>query len=128
MRLLQNRVEYRREVAGRGIDDPQYFSGRGLLFQCFTRLGQQPRVLHRDHRLRREVLEERNLLVGEWADLLSKRSDDAEQGFVFPKRYDQEGTDPAQVDQAGIRRGAPNAILRYGVVYMSELLPKHHAR
>ena len=31
--LFEHRVEYRREVAGRGIDDLQHFGGRGLLFQ-----------------------------------------------------------------------------------------------
>ena len=37
-RLLQHRVEHRRKVAGRGIDDAEYFGGRGLLFQRFARL------------------------------------------------------------------------------------------
>ena|SRR5690242_1018575 len=31
MRLFQYGIEYRREVAGGGIDDLQYLSGRGLL-------------------------------------------------------------------------------------------------
>ena len=33
VRLFQHRVEHRREVAGRGIDDLQHFGGRGLLLQ-----------------------------------------------------------------------------------------------
>src|SRR5207248_180675 len=32
-RLVDHRLEYRREVAGRRIDDLQYLGGRGLLFQ-----------------------------------------------------------------------------------------------
>src|SRR5436190_1005114 len=48
MSLLQDRVEHRREVAGRGVDDLQYLGGRGLLLQCLARLGQEPRVLHRN--------------------------------------------------------------------------------
>ncbi len=36
-----------------------------------ARLGKQPRVLHRDHRLRREVLQQRDLLVGERPNLLA---------------------------------------------------------
>ena len=35
--LFEHRVEHRREVAGRGVDDPQHLGGRGLLLQ---RLGQ----------------------------------------------------------------------------------------
>src|SRR6516225_11129814 len=42
--LFKDCVEYRSEVAGRGIDDLQYLGGRGLLLQCLARLGQQPRV------------------------------------------------------------------------------------
>ena len=56
MRLLQYRVEDWREIAGRGIDDLQYLRGRGLLLQRLARLGDEPRILHRNHRLRREVL------------------------------------------------------------------------
>ena len=33
VRLFQDRVEYRREIAGRGIDDLQHLGGRGLLLQ-----------------------------------------------------------------------------------------------
>src|SRR5262249_19302040 len=63
VRLLQYRVEDRDEIAGRGIDDLQHLRGRGLLLQCLARLGQQPRVFHCNDRLRREILQQRNLLV-----------------------------------------------------------------
>jgi len=36
VRLFQDRVEYRGEIAGRGIDDLQYLGGRGLLLQGFA--------------------------------------------------------------------------------------------
>src|SRR5262249_13181968 len=55
--LLQDRVEHRRQIARRGIDDLQDLGGSGLLFQCFARLGQEPRVLHRNDCLRGEVLQ-----------------------------------------------------------------------
>jgi hypothetical protein len=32
---------------------------------------EQPCILHRDHRLRREILQQRDLLVGEGADFLT---------------------------------------------------------
>ena len=39
VRLLQNLIEHRREVAGGGIDDPQYLGGRGLLSERLVALG-----------------------------------------------------------------------------------------
>ena len=72
--LFQHRVEHRREIAGRGVDDLQHLGGRGLLLQCLARLGDQPRVLHRDDRLRGEVLQQGDLLVGEWPNLLCGKS------------------------------------------------------
>jgi uncharacterized protein (TIGR00645 family) len=56
-RLFQHRVEQRGEIAGRGIDGLQHLGGRGLLRQRFAGFGQEPRILHRDHRLRRKVLQ-----------------------------------------------------------------------
>jgi hypothetical protein len=57
VRLFEDRVENRSEVAGRGIDDLQYLGSRRLLLQRFARLGQEPRILHCDDRLRREILQ-----------------------------------------------------------------------
>ena len=48
---------------------------------------QQPRVLHRDHRLRGEVLQQGDLLVGERRGLPGGRRDEAEQGLVLPQRH-----------------------------------------
>src|SRR5215472_13039659 len=61
-RLIQYSIEYRREVAGRGVDDLQYLGRCGLLLQRLARLGQQPRVFHCDDGLRREILEQSDLL------------------------------------------------------------------
>jgi hypothetical protein len=40
VRFFQDRVEHRREVAGRAVDYLQDFGGRGLLLQRLARLGQ----------------------------------------------------------------------------------------
>jgi hypothetical protein len=58
----------------------------------------QPRVLHRDDRLRREVLQQRDLLVGKGALLLTVDADHAEQDSVLAQRDDQEGADAAALD------------------------------
>src|SRR4051795_1196694 len=57
-RLFEHCVKYRRQIAGGGIDGLQHLSSCGLLLQRLARLGQQPRVLHRDHRLCREVFDQ----------------------------------------------------------------------
>src|SRR4051794_6380409 len=44
--LFEHRVEYRREVAGRRIDDPQHLGRRGLLFERLARLGNEARIFH----------------------------------------------------------------------------------
>ena len=62
VRLFEDRVEHRREIAGRAVDDLQDLGGRGLLLQRLARLGDQPRVLDRDDRL-----------VGEGANQLDLR-------------------------------------------------------
>src|SRR5215831_5823595 len=61
MRLIQYCIEHRGEIAGRGVDDLQYLGRRGLLLQRVAGLGQEPRILHRGHRLRGEILQQRNL-------------------------------------------------------------------
>src|SRR5580704_5334985 len=62
-RLVEHRIEYRSEVAGRSIDDLQDLGSRGLLFERLARFTDEPRVLHRDDRLRCKVLQHRDLLV-----------------------------------------------------------------
>ena len=39
VRLLQNRIKHRREIARRRIDHLQYLGGRGLLLQSLARFG-----------------------------------------------------------------------------------------
>src|SRR5262249_43003242 len=73
-RLLQDRVEYRGEIAGRAVDDLQYLGGGGLLLQGLARLTQEPRVLHRNDRLRGEILQQCDLLVGERPHLFAIKS------------------------------------------------------
>ena len=58
-------------------------------------LGDQPRILHRDHRLRREVLQQRDLFLRERPDLLAVGSDEAEQGIVLAQRHEKHGAQSA---------------------------------
>ena len=110
-RLFEHRVEHRREVAGRGIDDPQHLGGRGLLLQRLARLGDQPRVLHRDDRLRREVLQQRDLLVGERPHFLAIDRDGAEQRVVLAQRRPARAVRAPPSSTSARRSGSP---ARYG--------------
>ena len=51
MRLFQDRLEHWLEITRRGVDDAENFGSRGLALQSLARLGQEPRILHRDDRL-----------------------------------------------------------------------------
>src|SRR6516162_7007582 len=90
VRLLQYRIEHRRKIAGRGIDDLQHLGGRGLLLQRLARLGQQPRVLHRYDRLRGEILQQRDLLFGKRPNLGPARDNPTEERIILPQRHAQE--------------------------------------
>ena len=90
--FFEHRVEHRREVTGRGIDDLQHFGGHDLLFQSLARLGQKPRIFHRDDRLRGKVLKERDLLVGERPHVAPMGSDVAEQSLILAQWHHKRGT------------------------------------
>jgi hypothetical protein len=105
MRLFQYCVEHRGEVAGRGVDDLQYFGGCRLLLQCLARLGQEPRVLHRNDRLRRETPQQRYLIVREWADFLAKSPKITDSDVVFTQSDPNRTPRSAQFDH-GFAPGA----------------------
>ncbi len=99
VRLLQDRVEHRRQIAGRSVDDLQHLGGRGLLLQRLPLLGHQPRILHRDHRLGGEVLQQRDLLVGERPNLLAIDRDAAEQRLVLAQRHGEQRASTTKIDE-----------------------------
>src|ERR1700720_551245 len=54
-RLVEHRIEYKSEVAGRSIDDLQHLGCGRLLFQGFARLCDEPCVLNGNDCLGRKV-------------------------------------------------------------------------
>ena len=50
----------------------KHLGGRGLLLQRLARLGDEPRILHRDDRLVREGAHQLDLLLGERLDPLAR--------------------------------------------------------
>jgi hypothetical protein len=109
---LHHRLEYRGEVAGRVIDDSQHFGCRGLLFQCLARLGDQPRVLHCDDRLRREILQQRDLLLGERPHLLAIEPKCAQELVVLAQCHSQSCSGSPQLYQSAARIGRRSIINR----------------
>ena len=65
---------------------------------------EQPRVLHGDHRLRGEALQERDLLRGERSHFLSVEGDRPKQGTVFAQRDGDQGSRVAEFDEGAQRR------------------------
>ena len=76
---LGQRIEHRLQIEGRAADDLEHVGGGGLLLQRFAQLVEQPRVLDGDDGLVGEVLDQLDLLVGEWPDLLAVDADDPDE-------------------------------------------------
>ena len=98
-RPFQHCIEDRSEIPRRGIDDAKHFGGRGLLLQRFARLDQEPRILHRDNRLRREVLHERNLIFGKRSNFLTKQRYEAQKRLLFGERDLEHRSRSSKIDQ-----------------------------
>ena len=96
--LLQDCVKHRREIAGRAVDDPQYLRGRGLLLQGFAGLGQKARVLHRYDRLRREILQQCDLLVRKWTHFLAVERDRTQRDVFLTQWGNDEAASAGKVD------------------------------
>jgi hypothetical protein len=67
-----------------------------LALQRLASLGYKPGVLHRDDRLRGEVLEERDLLVGERADFGAVDRQNSEKSLLLPESDPQHRTGAPQ--------------------------------
>jgi len=80
-------------IGGRAADDLEHVAGRGLVFERFFEIAraglqfaEQPRILHRNDRLHRKVLQERDLFFREWPHLAAGAGDHAEQRPVLAQR------------------------------------------
>src|SRR5262245_10522617 len=71
------------QVEGRAADDLEHVGGRGLLLKGFAQFIQEASVLDGDDGLRGEVLDQLDLLVGEWLHLLATKCDCTDQLIVL---------------------------------------------
>jgi len=86
---FDERVEDRLQVERRAADQLENVRRGRLLFQRLACLCDESRILHSDDRLRGEVLQQRDLLVGERAHLLAVDHKYPEQCIVFAQRHRQ---------------------------------------
>ena len=84
---VQNGFEFRAGLT----DDLKHLACRGLIFErlfqiagALAQFAQQPRVLHRDDRLRCKVLQQRDVLLRKWAYLISANDKGAYCSTVLP--------------------------------------------
>jgi hypothetical protein len=103
-------------------DELMTFRGGGLLFESLARLGQEPRVLHGDDRLRGEVLQQSDLLVCERADFLAVERNRPERYVILAQWFDHNAAGTREVNDGasqlipgGPDGGAPRK-RRYGPV------------
>src|SRR6516162_2801194 len=97
MGLLQDCVKHRPEVTGRRIDNLQYLSSSGLLLQRLACLGQKPSILHSNHGLGGEVLQECDLLISEGAHLATIDGKVAQYSVVLEQRHAQQCANAAKI-------------------------------
>src|SRR6516165_12391307 len=96
VRLLQDRVEYWREISGRRIDDLQHLGGRSLSLQGFLGLVEQACVLKCNYCLRSETLDQIDLIVGERPHFSAIHKDGANQRLILDHRNANRGPGSSQ--------------------------------
>src|SRR5262249_53926712 len=86
-RRLDQRVEHGLQIERRAADDLEDVGGGGLLLKRFAQLIEQASVLDGDDSLAGEILEQTDLLLGEWADVLAIDGDAADQIILLDHWY-----------------------------------------
>jgi hypothetical protein len=84
------------------------------ILRALPQFAEEARILHRDHRLRRKVLQQRDLLIGKWADFLTKGGNGAEHGTILEQWHGNNRARTAELDQSAAHR--TDARLRRGII------------
>src|ERR1700749_2930914 len=79
------------------------------IVRALAQLAEQPRVFDRDDRLRREILQQRYLLLRERPHLLAINREDAQELLVLAQRNGKQGADAAQLYH-GVGEGQSGAV------------------
>src|SRR5262249_38317210 len=89
----------------------QDLGGCGLLLQSFARLCDETGVLHRDDRLCREALHQRDLVLSERPDLSAIKRENAPQHIVLSQGDIEDRAGAAQVSRRSISRPFTQVLL-----------------
>src|SRR5262245_45702139 len=95
---LDERLQNRCQIERRAADDLEHVGGGGLLLQRLAQLVEEPRVLDGDDRLRGEILNQFDLLVGEGANFLMKDCDSSNQVIILEHRHNNAGPNATKLD------------------------------
>src|SRR5262249_59168458 len=91
------RVEHGLQIESRAADHLEHVGGGGLLLQRFAQFVEQARILDGDDRLRGEVLQQFDLLVGERAHLLAVDGDRSNELVLFEHWNEKKGAGAASI-------------------------------
>ena len=99
MRLLEDHLENRLKVPGRGVDHLQHLRGRGLLLQRLALFGQKSRILDGDDRLVGEGSDKFDLPVGKGLHRLTPEDDNPGDGPLTQQRNAKHGSGSPELDR-----------------------------
>src|SRR5262249_57173202 len=111
---LNQRIEHYLQIKSRAADDLKHVSSRSLLLKRFAQLIEEPRVLDGDDGLGGKVLNQLDLLVCKWTNLLSVKKNSPLDFIVLEQRYAQDSADAANFNGGNRQRFAIGIRLRCG--------------
>src|SRR4051812_12862815 len=113
---FQNAFEHRLGIGNRAADNLQHLGSGRLPLQGLFGFVEQTRVLDRDYRLCREVLQQLDLLLREWPHLLAVNGNDAEHNVVPDKGRLQRRSRATEIDECPPLRVSSSVWLLCGKV------------
>lgn len=111
LRALQGDAAAAHRGDGRRPHDAEHVGSRCLLRQRLARLGDQSRVFHRDHCLRGEIPDERDLFTGEGPNLGPVKNEQPAQHVVLAQGDPQRGPSAPGIGEQQPRPNARAVIL-----------------
>jgi hypothetical protein len=97
----------------------------GDLVGALTQFTQKPRVLHCDHGLRGEILQQRDLLVGKGPDFPAEHSDCAAQNVVLAQRHGHPAPHTARFHHCAKCGGNTDRLIARRICEPNNLLAAH---
>ncbi len=126
-RRFEQRIENRLQIEGRTADDLQDVANRRLIFERFLQVVAQPRIRHRDRRLRRETPQQHDFPIGEGPHLRAVDEEVAEKRIVLAQRHREQGAGAGVERREAQRIAGTEGLVRSGIGNMDERLAAQQA-